>query len=356
LRSASSITRKDVAKAAGVSTFTVSQALAGKPGVKDSTREKVERVAREMGYRPNAAAAALASKKRTGGRRMSVAKVARVHYSPGDFLESCNLLDLSGTLVDLQQYRSPEQLLNTLWNRGVDGLFVSFDRTPWSEEEWKECDWSRFSIMKSGRIFSDLPFHLVRHSAFDFMRESLRRMEATRAEKTAVLLFPSGSEADDEARLGAVLTAQQRFRKQGRKLSWRVWEAEEPKEPDPGSLRWLEREAPDQILSFVWPIWYPLREAGWRFPEDAGYAAVLGPNPDIGVPEVKSITGCDTADRKRIEIALEHLREMISRGERGFPVVPMEYTVEPQWVDGATLRTTSGHAYGSANRGRDASG
>jgi len=53
------ITLKDVSARAGGSTYTVSQALAGKAGVSDETREMVIRTADEMGYVTNVLAANL---------------------------------------------------------------------------------------------------------------------------------------------------------------------------------------------------------------------------------------------------------------------------------------------------------
>ncbi|MCI2253673.1 LacI family transcriptional regulator [Domibacillus sp. PGB-M46] len=50
------ITIKDIAKAAGVSYSTVSKALNDSPLVQPKTKEKIHRVAREMGYEPNFAA------------------------------------------------------------------------------------------------------------------------------------------------------------------------------------------------------------------------------------------------------------------------------------------------------------
>ena len=41
---------KDIAQAAGVSTVTVSNALSGKRGVSIDVREKIEKIARNMGY------------------------------------------------------------------------------------------------------------------------------------------------------------------------------------------------------------------------------------------------------------------------------------------------------------------
>ena len=53
------VTISDVARTAGVSNSAVSYALNGKPGVSEDTREKVLKVAEQMGWKPNMAAKAL---------------------------------------------------------------------------------------------------------------------------------------------------------------------------------------------------------------------------------------------------------------------------------------------------------
>ena len=53
----------DVAAAAGVSTSTVSYVLSGKRTISSATRSRVQRAIEELGYRPNAGARALASKR-----------------------------------------------------------------------------------------------------------------------------------------------------------------------------------------------------------------------------------------------------------------------------------------------------
>jgi DNA-binding LacI/PurR family transcriptional regulator len=62
---------EDVAKAAGVSTATVSRALRGLPHVTPQTRALVQRIASELGYVPSRSAAALAS-----GRTRTIGLVA----------------------------------------------------------------------------------------------------------------------------------------------------------------------------------------------------------------------------------------------------------------------------------------
>ena len=55
------VTLDDIARAAGTSIATVSRALAGSPRVAAPTRERIEKVAEQLGYRTNIAASLLAS-------------------------------------------------------------------------------------------------------------------------------------------------------------------------------------------------------------------------------------------------------------------------------------------------------
>lgn len=56
------VTIKDIAKALNISSATVSRALNGKPGVSDALRDQIVKVAREIGYHPNAIAQGLVKK------------------------------------------------------------------------------------------------------------------------------------------------------------------------------------------------------------------------------------------------------------------------------------------------------
>lgn len=58
------VTIRDVASASGVTIGTVSRALNGYPDVSSATRERVKRVAAELGYTPNQTAQSLSSKQR----------------------------------------------------------------------------------------------------------------------------------------------------------------------------------------------------------------------------------------------------------------------------------------------------
>ena len=57
------VTIKDVARHAGVSTATVSRVLNDSPNVSEELTQRVQTVAAELGYRPNAAARTLKTRK-----------------------------------------------------------------------------------------------------------------------------------------------------------------------------------------------------------------------------------------------------------------------------------------------------
>jgi DNA-binding LacI/PurR family transcriptional regulator len=83
---------KEVARAAGVSTTTVSHALSGKGRLPEATRERVRQIALDLGYRPSATARSLAGG-RTGIIAMSVSGSEDFAVQVGDldyFLQVIN--------------------------------------------------------------------------------------------------------------------------------------------------------------------------------------------------------------------------------------------------------------------------
>lgn len=122
------VTIDDVAKAAGVSTFTVSRALRGKDHVAAKTRDKVLKAAKDLNYTASRSAAALAS-----GRTNRIALLARetiAGWFMGELYEG--LYDeLSRAHYDLMLYRAgstqerSDFFTNLPANRNADALIVS---------------------------------------------------------------------------------------------------------------------------------------------------------------------------------------------------------------------------------------
>jgi LacI family transcriptional regulator len=118
------ITIYDVARVAGVSMATVSRVVNGNSNVKPATRKKVLSVIEELGYRPNAVARGLASKKtKTVG--VVIPDISNAFYSEVtrgiEDIATMYRYNIILCNSDLQQERET-QLIETLLEKQVDGL------------------------------------------------------------------------------------------------------------------------------------------------------------------------------------------------------------------------------------------
>ncbi len=125
------VTIRDVAAAAGVSIATVSKALNGRQHVRSDTRERVQRVAAELGFSPNASARSLAEG-RTGTvglitndleGRFSIPALMGAEDAFGVGNASVFLCDARGDTIRERHH------LRALLSRRVDGIIVVGDRT-----------------------------------------------------------------------------------------------------------------------------------------------------------------------------------------------------------------------------------
>jgi DNA-binding LacI/PurR family transcriptional regulator len=94
---------KDVARAAGVSVTTVSHALNGKGRLPAQTRERVQQVALELGYRPSTTARNLAGR-RTGLIGLTVSQAVGVPFALSDFAYFAQLLSAAATAAIDRSY------------------------------------------------------------------------------------------------------------------------------------------------------------------------------------------------------------------------------------------------------------
>ncbi|MDY3678351.1 MAG: LacI family DNA-binding transcriptional regulator [Actinomyces urogenitalis] len=124
-------TIKDIAEVAGVSPSAVSFALNGRPGVSQSTRQRIVAVANEMGWTPNVAARAL-SASRAGALGLVIARPSTAVSAERFFFEFIvgmqGELTRAGMSLVLQIVETPAEEIatyRTWWSqRRVDGVVV----------------------------------------------------------------------------------------------------------------------------------------------------------------------------------------------------------------------------------------
>ncbi|WP_071461279.1 catabolite control protein A [Bacillus massilinigeriensis] len=146
------ITIYDVAREANVSMATVSRVVNGNPNVKPATRKKVMEVIDRLGYRPNAVARGLASKKTT-----TVGVIIPDISSPffGELTRGiediATMYKYNIILSNSDQNKEKElHLLNTMLGKQVDGIvFMGGNITEEHVEEFKK---SPVPIVLAGSI------------------------------------------------------------------------------------------------------------------------------------------------------------------------------------------------------------
>lgn len=314
-----------------VSPSTVSKALAGDPHVAAATRERVRAAARSWGFQKNRTAALLAKRRHTARSEEGKLHIAYLSALPYLFIPSIfEEAGVLGTYVPLTPDDDPARVLDVLWNRGVAGLLIAPEFMPWRMARPEKLPWRRFSVVKLARVHPELPFHLVRHDAFDFMMLTLRKATERAKRRIAVLLWESESESDNLSRLGATLAFRERLLPSGLHLEWRYWKSA-INAADPAARDWLLQWKPDVVVLYHWYLLRTLELMG--LPEDfQPYFCTIMYEPS-GTTLKHPISGCNAASVESLRRALGVLLELIARGERGFARHPNEYIIEPEWIE-----------------------
>ena len=327
----------DVARACGVSTATVSMALRGMARVAPRTRKLVEAQAARLGYSADNAASLLARRRAQSRGKSDKMAVAVLDAAPrAHEPQEPELAGFDCRFFRLDESVPVQTLLDQLWHQGVAGIILrAFHGNTWPVAEMAAADWSRFCVVKLSRALPELPFHLVRHSAADYMRLTLEKTVASGYKRIAVILHKSASEVDDDARYGVVKAFQDRRCPPGVHVGMTEVPAEEIQVISRGTASWLRSQRPDAVIVPVASMFYALRDMVPRLPARVGVAAVLADGRPVG--DGPLVSGCDTVYGELQARALELLRDLILRGERGFPDRVSEHVVEPQWIEGETL-------------------
>lgn len=118
-------TLKEVARAAGVSTQTISRVVNQRPDVAEDTRLRVQKLIQEMGYQPNAIARSLITR---SSQTLGVVATGLEYYGPSTMLvgiqQEAEILGYSLTLI-LTHEPEKEDFSRTLFELGgqqVDGI------------------------------------------------------------------------------------------------------------------------------------------------------------------------------------------------------------------------------------------
>ncbi|AHF91147.1 transcriptional regulator [Opitutaceae bacterium TAV1] len=340
-----------IADLAGVSRMTVSRALRNQPNVRQEVRERIYKIATEIGYRPNPLISTLmADLKRRRVKR--VAEVIAFLTADPEGREQWRRSETvalfhAGAVERAAQlgYRlehfwakepgmTPGRLSRVLWSRGISGVLLAPSWMSY-QHDYPEFDWSHFAAACLGYTMSQPDLHRACNNQYLTMRSALRHLRESGYRRIGLAL----SRSDDNRVLNhwqAAYLADQAMHDAPEArvpvfLSDEVLELPSNRRP---FQDWVRRHAPDGVVSVHHGFlrdW--MEEAGLRVPEDIGYADL-----DLSGDMFGRVAGMDQNSRFVGAAAIDLIVGQHHRNERGIPAMPTITSVNGSWCDGETVR------------------
>lgn len=336
------ISQRDLAKLANVSPMTVSLALRDHPSISAGRRDHIRKLAKQHGYQPDPALAAL-NAYRIGGRSKryqgtlawltsfpSADGWRRMIHAEGYFKGARKRASELGYQVEPfwvnEPGLTPKRAAQILLARGVQGVVVaplpdrlstiSFDLKP-------------FSAVALGYSLRQPQLHVVMNHQARNMKHTVHHLHTLGYRRIGLALPSASNVRVDQNYLSGYLIAQRETG--GARL--------EPLLADVFDARsfsaWFRQESPDGIIiSGAWvsqaTAW--LKDAGVQVPKHIGLAAA-------SIPDAPTIvSGMDENPALIGSMAVDAVVGMIHRQERGVPVNPSSLLAEGTWSAGKTAR------------------
>jgi LacI family transcriptional regulator len=182
---------KDVARVAGVSTASVSRVLSGKPGVGPATAERIRKVIEEMVYRPNLGARGLV-KRTTGNIAVVVPRGSFILNNPffSAVLEGV-VKGIDQTDYNMLMSFTSLQQKRLLETQAVDGAILFSPRYEELSLEWLQG--IGLPIVVVGSYLEESPFPCVRPDDEDGIRQAVNALYQLGHRNIGMINGPMGS-------------------------------------------------------------------------------------------------------------------------------------------------------------------
>lgn len=332
---------QDVADRAGVSRASVSLALRNHPSLPAGTRNRIQRLADELGYRPNPLVSALMTYQRdvrtVKPNGMTLAFVCR--FSRGDRWRTYLSPDLiTGAVREAEKhgYRleefwmgdmsmSQERFWKVLYQRGIRGMIIA--PLPTAHGRLR-LNWSHFSTVVIGYTMAHPNFHRVSTDRYRAMLMAVRRLDRMGYRRLGLAL-----DLDQDARVNhqwaAAFQWGQHNPGSGHQRELFLVRGHEWNELN--FVRWFAKASPEVVLGYDPAIVTWLRQMGKRVPEDVGFVHLWNPDTTgqyAGLYHTPPAIGGAAADL---------LISLVERNQAGIPESPQTLLLNATWADGATL-------------------
>lgn len=332
-----------IARAAGCSPSTVSRALHGSRALPAATIQRIRRVARELGYRPNPLVSDLMRQMRGTGRPSPSGTLAYLVFGAsrheweqhltfvGFFQGAGARAEELGFNLEIFWADAPglkgARLTQILRARGITGVIVGpapgLPAAP-------QLEWQHFAAVKIGVPFPDLPLPCAVAHHFHGMTRVLEQLSALGYRRLGLVLQDHQNVKTGGMWLAPFVLHERQVRPADRVAplvlgQWR--EAE--------FARWFRRQRPEVVIGLRCELIEWMERLGAHVPAEAGFVHL------DRCTEARECAGLDQKPREVGAAAVDLLAHRLLANERGFLPLPKQLLVDSVWCDGPTLRPHS---------------
>jgi len=335
-------TQRDIAKIAKVTHVTVSLALRGHRSIPETTRKRIEIIAKQIGYRPDPALSALMLYRRSAKPSSYQGALAWINsyrhpenlakHFPQYYLgarERC--AELGYQLDEIRMIELDmnfSRLSKVLRARNIQGVLFP------PQEKQKHIskaniDWDNFSFIAFGFSLIRPKLDLVTNAQFRSTRLAVRKLRSLGYRRIGFLIDHRSNERFDQNFLAGFLIEQRRFLPSER-VPIRLFSDKNPAQSEERFRSWFSRHSPDALLVVTWIAadWFNAMSPAER--NGCGLALMDVPDDDT------ELSGISQNNRIIGRTAVDMLVAKIHANERGIPPAPRRILIEGRWVAGTT--------------------
>lgn len=334
-------TVRSLARSLGLSHTTVSDALRGKGRVDPATIARVEKAAREAGYRRNPLAAAVMSElRRSRGATFRGVLAAVDLLEPqrrdphgafhGELVQGGRerAVSLGFKLEEFvvgQGGMTVPRLDSILQSRGIHGVLLL---PSWYAPDWSGLNWSRYAAVYTDYVIDRPPLHCVCCNHYRSMVGVLSRL-LERGYRRPGLYLERGRDDRTQRRFSAAFRSFQENEAGVEIVPPLMMEADRRKQE---FVTWFRRHKPDAVLGHFTEAIEWMEECGAKVPDTAAFVSLNL------LYKTRPSAGLDQQPRELGARAAELLIAQLQRNERGIPEWPTTTTIPARWVEGPTVR------------------
>jgi len=335
---------RDVAAAAGLSKTTVGDALRNDPRVNTRTRERVRRIAKELGYSHDAGKASwMASVRQAKSKQLlpiawlntnRVEDAWRRWKFMTPYLEGASKAGkrLGYTIEEFWLYEpgmNSTLLVRRLRDRGIEGILITY------EIRHLRLDWSGLAAVVIEKYLAAPSLHSVGGDFFHNVSLAIRKLVQHGYQRIGICLTDYFDRGSARACSAAGYYSQAMYPKLSRiPPLFYIGEQEQEWTVAQGQIaEWISRYQPDVIVCHTNKIISCVEAAGYRVPDDIGIVHIATDD------DVSDWAGINSHKRQIGALAAETLIALIQQRQFGIPEIARSTAIRGSWHSGWTLIT-----------------